>query len=263
MPTKLIVGNWKMYPTLSDSLVLASVIKRDIEEVKGVEVVIAPPVAWLVPIIEQWRHKPSHLKFAAQNIWPQDQGAYTGEISSYMLKDVVNYAIVGHSERRSYQKENNDLVQEKVQSALGWGITPIICVGEKKKIIKSDGQIDQYQWQELSAQLTEALVGLDDDQLAKVVIAYEPVWAIGNNNPASAEYSADMIGRLKKKLLEKFDPNAVERVRWLYGGSVSPTSASSFLAFRDIDGLLIGTESVKARNFLSICHLAAKATLGR
>ena len=116
MPNKLIVGNWKMYPTLSDSMVLASTLKKSLEEINGVEVVLAPPTAWLVSIAETWKHKPQHLSLAAQNIWPNDQGAYTGEVSAYLLKNIVQYAIVGHSERRQNALDDNQLVHQKIKA---------------------------------------------------------------------------------------------------------------------------------------------------
>ncbi|MCR4278023.1 MAG: triose-phosphate isomerase, partial [Candidatus Berkelbacteria bacterium] len=179
MLSKLIVGNWKMYPTLSDSLVLASTFKRSLEDIQGVEVVLAPPTPWLVPIAESWRHKPQHLFLAAQNIWPNDQGAYTGEVSAYLLRNIIQYAIIGHSERRSYASEDNDLVHQKVQACLQWGIKPILCVGESKKMVDSHGNFDNYQLGKVTEQLLEGIAAAKQDNFAKVTVAYEPIWAIG------------------------------------------------------------------------------------
>src|SRR5438552_629434 len=113
---KVIIGNWKMYPTLSDSLVLTATLKKGLEELKGVEVIIAPPQPWLVPVIEAWGHRLSHVHFASQNIWPDDQGAFTGETSAYLLKNLIRSALVGHSERRLNNHETNDLIHEKILS---------------------------------------------------------------------------------------------------------------------------------------------------
>ena len=153
MMTKLIVGNWKMYPTLSDSLVLAAGFKKSLEDIRGVEIVLAPPTAWLVPVIESWKHQLPHVHFAAQNIWPNDQGAYTGEVSAYMLKNIVQYAIVGHSERRALG-ETDEVVSKKLKAVLAEGLVPILCVGEKER--DADGRYFDI----LKSQIKFSLAGL-------------------------------------------------------------------------------------------------------
>lgn len=257
---KLIVGNWKLYPTLSDSLVLATSLKTALEDIKGVEIAVAPPTAWLVPVRTSWKHKLPYLHLAAQNIWPEDQGAFTGEVSAYMLKDVVSYAIVGHSERRN-MGEDSEQVAEKAQACLKWGITPIVCVGEEKKIIHADGTIDSYVWSRLSEQLLESLQGIGSAKLASVVIAYEPVWSISAHNPSSIakpEYVERIIAKLRAKLAEKYGNAPASQVRFLYGGSVNATSAGDYMREREVGGLLIGSASVKAKDFVETCRLAAK-----
>lgn len=195
---KLIVGNWKMYPTLSDSLVLAASLKSGLEEVGAVEVVLAPPSIWLPSIVEHWRHKLPNVTFGVQNIYPEDQGAYTGEISAYFVKSLAKYAIVGHSERRSHLREDNDLINRKIHSLLRWKMSPILCVGEAKKVLDGNGNIvEPYHWAKLSEQLQEGISGVKKDRLDEVVIAYEPVWAIGSSNPASADYAVQVIGKLR------------------------------------------------------------------
>lgn len=261
MPNKLVVGNWKMYPTLSDSLVLATTLKGSLEEIKGVEVVLAPPTAWLVPIIEAWRHPLPHVHFAAQNVWANDQGAYTGEVSAYLLKNIVRYAIVGHSERRRFAGEDNDLINQKVQACLQWGIRPILCVGETKKMIDSQGNFDGYQLGKVTEQLLEGLAGVKKDNFSRVTVAYEPVWAISsvaNAISATPEYTLQVITKLKEKLTAQFDVAAAETIRFIYGGSVSPGNAADFFRYTEIGGALVGGESVKARDFLKICRQAAK-----
>jgi len=259
MTRKLIVGNWKMYPTLADSLVLAASFKKSLEDINGVEVVLAPPTAWLVPVIEAWRHPLPHVSFAAQNVWSDDQGAYTGETSAYLLKNIIDYAIVGHSERRRYGGEDNDLVHQKVQACLKWGIKPILCVGEPKKMIDAEGRIDSYLWQKVAEQLLEGIAPVKADQLSKVTVAYEPIWEIGTTTAAEPEYILQVIAKLKEKLAEKYGAATAGMVRFLYGGSVTADNASGILRYSDVGGLLVGGASVKAKDFLQICRLAAKS----
>ncbi len=258
MPSKLIVGNWKMYPTLSDSLVLAATFKKSLEDINGVEIVLAPPTAWLVPIVESWKHKLAHVHFAAQNVWPIDQGAYTGEVSAYMLKNIIQYAIVGHSERRQYAGEDNDLVHQKIQACLQWGIQPIFCVGESKKMIDGQGNFDAYQLGKVTEQLLEGMNAVKKDNFNKVTVAYEPIWAIGTGEAATAEYTLQVINKLKEKLAEKFGNRTAALVRFIYGGSVSTTNVVEFLRIPEISGVLAGGISVKADNFIKICQIAAK-----
>jgi triosephosphate isomerase len=255
---KTIVGNWKMYPTLSDSVMLAHSLKTGLQEIKGVEVVLAPPTPWLVSVIEEWKHSLGHIHFAAQNIWPHDQGAYTGETSAYFLKSLVRYAIIGHSERREHIGETNELVHEKVQACLRWQIKPIMCIGEEKKVLSSKGIADEYQWERLVDQLIEGLRGVQEHRLDDVIIAYEPVWAIGTRNPATPEYAAEVIRRLREKLAEKYSSKAAGHVKFLYGGSVEAKNAQEFLRQNEIDGLLVGSASVKSKEFIGICRAAAQ-----
>jgi len=254
---KLLVGNWKMYPTLADALVLAATIRRSLEELKGVEVVIAPPTAWLPMIIDSWHHRTGHIHFAAQNVYPDDQGAYTGEISAYLLRSMVDYAIVGHSERRRYQGEDNELVNRKVHSCLTWKIKPILCVGESKPMFDASHRLDSYQWSKVAEQLMEGLAGVKADDLGELVIAYEPVWAVGTKRPATAHYALEAIGRLKEKLHEKYPKKAIASARFIYGGSVEPGNAADFLKYAEIEGVLPGAVSVKARDFIEIAKIAA------
>ncbi len=258
---KLVIGNWKMYPTLSDGLVLATTLRQKMTEIKGVDVAIAPPASWLVPIKLAWKHRLDNLHLAAQNVWAEDQGAFTGEISAFMLKDIVSYAILGHSERREFLDEDSELVAEKVQSCLKWGITPVVCVGEGKKVLLSDGSVNTAQWARLQEQLLESLRGVKADQLAKVVIAYEPVWAISTHHPtaaASPAYVEAVIGKLRSALSKRLTSGAAGQVRFLYGGSVTAATAGDYLRQQEVAGLLVGRASVNGREFAEICALAAR-----
>lgn len=253
---KLIVANWKMYPTLSDSLVLAGAYKKSLQELRGVDIVIAPPTVWLSSIIESWSGSSRHIHFAAQNVWPEDQGAYTGEASAYLVKDLVRYALVGHSERRQYAHEDNELVREKVQACLRWQIVPILCIGEAEPVLGPNDQLNDYQWGKLRGQLLSALEGVDHQHLSKVVVAYEPIWAIGTQKAASARYSESVIKRLRQAVESKFGQAVAGEMRFLYGGSVSPSNAESFLRSEEIAGLLVGSVSTKAKEFVAICEHA-------
>ena len=255
---KLIVGNWKMYPTLSDSLVIASSLKTGLEGITGVETVIVPPAIWLPMIIEHWKHRLPNVSFGVQNIYPEDQGAYTGEVSAYFVKDLAKYAIIGHSERRNYLREDNDFINRKVHSALRWQIKPILCIGEAKRVIGKDGNIvEQYHWTKLTEQLKEGIAGVKKDRLDDMVIAYEPIWAVGTSNPASADYALEVIVKLREIIAEKYGASAASTVKFLYGGSVEPSNAMEYLRHDQINGLLIGGVSVKVRSFLTICRHAS------
>lgn len=247
-----------MYPTLSDSLVLASTLRNRLETLKGIDVVLVPPIAWLTPILDGWKHKLDHVHLGVQNIWAQDQGAYTGEVSAYMVKDLAKYVIIGHSERRRNNGEDDDLIREKLQACLRWRLRPILCIGETKRVLDSSGRVDSYQWQRLTSQMIEGLHGVKADDLTRVVIAYEPVWAIGNSRTASGEYAGEVIKRLRARLTEKYPRQIVDEVRFLYGGSVEPHNTHELLGSPEINGLLVGTASVKTKDFLKICEIAAR-----
>lgn len=254
---KIIIGNWKMYPTLSDTSVLAASLRTSLDTIKGAEIVIAPPTAWLLHVMDIWKTRPGHVHFAVQNIWSDDQGAYTGEISAYMLKDLVGYAIIGHSERRQYQKEESEMLSEKIKACLKWKIKPILCVGETKKVIE-DGKVNSYQWSKLSEQLEDGLEGISKDMIENVIIAYEPVWAIGTSNPATPEYTAEVVKKMRALLAEKYGEKTVEELPFLYGGSVSAHNAGDYLRNPEIAGLLVGGASVKAKDFTEICQIASR-----
>lgn len=257
MAKNLIVANWKMYPTLSDSLVLASSIKGHLDELSAVEVVLAPPMSWLITLKQEWRHWPRHLHLAAQNIWSEDQGAFTGEVSAYFLKDVVDYAIVGHSERRRYNSETNDLIREKVHACLRWRIKPILCVGETKRLFDSDNRLDSYRWSVVEKQLSEGLYGVKGEDIERVTIAYEPVWSIGGGRAAPKTYVELTVARIREYLKGKYGRAIADQVTILYGGSVEADNAADYLSLTDIGGLLVGSLSLKAKEFLRICRLAS------
>lgn len=256
---KLIVGNWKMYTTISDALVLAGHLRSSLRDISGAEVVLAPPTVWLPSVVGAWGSKLRNVSFGAQNVWSDDQGAYTGEVSVYMLKNMIKYAIVGHSERRNYAGESDELINEKVRSCLKWQVRPILCVGEDEQVLSNGSISSQYRWEKLVNQMINGLRGVARDRLDEVTIAYEPVWAIGTSNPATPEYAAEVITRLKERLSKEYDASSVQGVRWLYGGSVAASNAAEFLRFSEINGLLVGSASVKSKDFTRIVELSARS----
>lgn len=253
---KVIIGNWKMYPTYSDAMVLTSTLKTKLEKHHKVEIVIAPPTAWLIPVVDSWKSEHKHISFAAQSIWPEDQGAYTGDVSAYMLKDIVKYALIGHSEQRKNHHETNELVNRKVISALKWRIKPVVCIGETKRVFNEHNVRDASEWKKLFQQLEMALTNVDRHHFDDIIIAYEPVWAIGTQNPATPAYVSKVINELTTELKEIFK-TGVKDLKFLYGGSVGPENVAAFLKEDNIDGLLVGGYSVKANDFETICRLAS------
>lgn len=249
-----IIGNWKMYPSLSDALVLASRLKQELEKIRGVEIVLAPPLPWIIPIQEQWHYHKHGVQFAAQSLAAADQGAYTGETSNYFMKDIVGQVIIGHSERRQAGETKED-VAAKLASALKWKLKPTVCIGELRPVLDG-GKLEPIGWHHLLTQAKAVLAGLKESDFPKLGLAYEPVWAIGGGKAARPEYVAEVLDRLMIALTDEFGPN-VKEITWLYGGSVDSTNAVDYLRLKEVDGLLVGSASVKAKEFIQICHLAS------
>lgn len=261
MRRPLIVGNWKMNTTLSDAVVLANTIKKAAEDLDEVEIVLCPPFTWLMPLAEDFERAPKIIHLGAQNMWFADSGAITGEISPVMLKELVSYVILGHSERRSHFNESNALINDKIHAAFNHGITPIVCVGEIKKMHEEKrerGRPDAIALKsDVIHQLETALKGVNRDKAEKLVVAYEPVWAIGTGKAATGAYAAGVIGKLRKVFAKKYNKAMSERVKILYGGSVDAENVTEFMYQPEIDGVLAGGASLKAKEFINICKEAA------
>lgn len=243
MRTKLVAANWKMNTTLADAHVLANGVRSGIEHLNHIEVVICPPAIWLTELAHHGiaPGQMTHLKLGAQNMHPVEHGAFTGEISPLMVKEVAEYVILGHSERVKNFRESADFINAKVREAIEVGLTPILCVGE---IERHDSSIKH-----LVHLLDHLLHGVED--VEKVVIAYEPVWAISTNPgavPATPAYAEEVMATLRSRLT----PNT----RILYGGSANAENALDFLQQADVDGVLVGGASLKLKDFLSICQQA-------
>ncbi|MBU6389309.1 triose-phosphate isomerase [Patescibacteria group bacterium] len=241
MRTPLIAGNWKMNTTLADAHILATGIRNEAEHLEQIEIVLCPPSIWLTEVahIVPPRHY-SHLKLGAQNMYFEETGAFTGEISPLMVKEVAEYVIIGHSERTHLFGEKVPFLAQKVRSALDHSLNPIICVGEDAKAADSKRQL-VHTLEHLTVDLTQV-------ELEQIVIAYEPVWAIGSGTPATPDYAQEVIAALRRVVTEK--------TRMLYGGSVSDQNSLGFLSQPDIDGLLIGGASLKIKTFITIARQA-------
>ncbi len=260
MRKPLIIGNWKMNTDLADAMVLATTIKNAAHDLEEVEIVLCPPFTWLVPIKEMMDHAPANLKLGAQNMWFAEKGAMTGEISPLMLEDLVDYVILGHSERRSHFSESNALINDKVQAAFAHKIVPIVAVGELKKMPekKTAGRPAEVSVKnDVVEELKGALKGVPAEEAVKLVVAYEPVWAIGTGTPATGEYANEVAFKLRKVLIEKYGDETGQEIRILYGGSVDSKNIKDFIYQPEIDGALVGGASLKAQEFIQVCQKVA------
>ncbi|CCO07566.1 triose-phosphate isomerase [Desulforamulus hydrothermalis] len=245
MRQKIIAGNWKMHKSRADAVSFVQELKNNLGDTR-VDVVICPPFTALAAVAEVLAG--SKLALGAQNMHWADQGAYTGEISPLMLQDCgCRYVILGHSERRQYFGETDGQVNQKVKAALAHGLLPVVCVGET--LAQRQGGLTETV---VGSQTAAALAGLTPEQVAGLVIAYEPVWAIGTGQTASEQDAQQVNQYIRALLAEQYGQAAAAAVRILYGGSVKPANAASLLAQPDIDGALVGGASLKAADFLGI-----------
>lgn len=230
-----------MNTTLPDAMVLATSVRNGLEDIRGIEVVLCPPFPWLVPIAEVFeKTRLHHLGLGAQNMFWEDEGAFTGEVSPVMLKHLVSHVILGHSERVQAFRETEEIVSRKLKAALHHGLRPIVCVGDLSK--GSDAN------RTVTAKLKKIFHGVGRDRLEEVIIVYEPVWAIGTGEPASGRDAALVAEAIRQQFGD--DPTI------LYGGSVEPKNILEFLSQPEIDGALVGGASLSAHTFLKICELA-------
>ena len=252
MRTKIVAGNWKMNKLPSEAAALIEGIRAATNNGDcGVEVVVCVPFTAITEAAKALEG--SKIGLGAQNMHWKDSGAYTGEISAGMLKDLgVQYVILGHSERRQYFAETDETVNLKLKAALAAGLTPIVCVGETLEE-RETGKMEEV----IVKQVTEDLAGCEAD-FAKIVIAYEPVWAIGTGKTATSDQAQD-VHALIRTTLAKMNPDQADAVRIQYGGSMKPSNAAELLAKKDIDGGLIGGAALKAADFAGIIEAAAKA----
>jgi triosephosphate isomerase (TIM) len=248
MRKMIIAGNWKMNKNVEESNQLTTELLNGFENKNNAEVILCPPFTNLSEVNSLI--KDSSISLGSQNISEKESGAYTGEISVSMLKSVgCDYAIIGHSERREYYNEDNALLNSKINITLANGLKAIYCMGETLEQRESDKTFDV-----IDTQITEGLKGLSSDQMANVVIAYEPIWAIGTGKTASPEQANDVHAFIRKRISELFDATVAENTSILYGGSVKPSNATDLLGRKDIDGALVGGASLKAEDFKGIIN---------
>jgi triosephosphate isomerase len=247
MRNKIVAGNWKMNKTAGEAQSLTAEVIALSKEVKSnVKMVLCVPFPYLIPTKEQTAGTP--ILVGAQNCSDQESGAYTGEVSAVMLKSVdIPYVIIGHSERRQYFGEDGKLLAKKTDKALAHGLTPIFCCGEPLEIREKGTHEDLVR-----QQVEEGLFHLSPELLKKVVIAYEPVWAIGTGKTATSQQAQDMHAVIRKQLAKKYGDAIAQEIPILYGGSVKPDNAKELFSCPDVDGGLVGGASLKARDFIDI-----------
>ncbi|HZY84378.1 MAG TPA: triose-phosphate isomerase [Gemmataceae bacterium] len=253
MRKKFVAGNWKMYTNAAAAKQLAAGVVQGVGKDERVTVALCPPFPYLALVGEVLRGSPVAL--GAQNAYPEKEGAFTGEVSSWMLADVgCRYVILGHSERRHKLGETDEFISRKVHAVLVAGLRVILCVGETLE----ERQADRTE-AVLAAQLSGSLAGMDAAGLANVVLAYEPVWAIGTGVNATPQQAQDAHAFLRGRIAERFGAAAAGNLLIQYGGSVKPDNAASLLHQPDVDGALVGGASLKADQFLAIVRAGLPA----
>jgi len=243
--TPIIAGNWKMFKTAVEAAAFVEAVKGK-AEVGGVESVICAPFTALPALVEAV--KGTTIKVGAQNFHWEENGAYTGEISGVMLQDLgVQFVIIGHSERRAYFAETDETVNNKTKAAFQYDLTPIVCVGEKLEE-REAGRTKEV----CKVQTDAALDGLTAEQAAQVVIAYEPIWAIGTGKSSTAEDANEVISYIREQVAAKFDDSTAQAIRIQYGGSVKPANVKEYMGQSDIDGALVGGASLEPNSYIQL-----------
>jgi triosephosphate isomerase (TIM) len=252
--TPIVAGNWKMHTTVESAIALAEDMLDDLDALEGVEVVLCPPFVSLHALWEMVGD--TAVTLGAQNMDWRDQGAYTGEISPLMLAPLCRYVIVGHSERRAYFGETDEVVARKAEAALAHGLRPIICVGEDQRQNEA-GETAAV----LERQVRAVFSDMTTDEARGCVVAYEPIWAIGTGRVATPADAQEVCGALREALADKYGTEVADEVRVLYGGSVKSSNVADLVAEPDIDGALVGGASLDADEFAKLCALAAGGPL--
>ncbi|HIE44356.1 MAG TPA: triose-phosphate isomerase [Candidatus Omnitrophica bacterium] len=246
MRRTVIAGNWKMHKTIQEATELVEKLKQNLIDVTGKEVVLCPPFTALSSVHEII--KDTHIKLGAQNIFWEAEGAFTGEISSTMIKEAgCEFVIIGHSERRKYFGENGAVVNKKIKLAFSSELSPIFCVGETLKE-RENGLAEET----VIKQVNDGLVGIVEESLERLIIAYEPVWAIGTGKTATPEVAESMHRLIRSHLSQIYSSNLSDMVPILYGGSVKPENIDSLMHQEDIDGVLVGGASLESESFTRI-----------
>ncbi len=253
MRTPIIVGNWKLNKTVREAAALVTSLQTLVADVTDVEIVVAPVFTGLSAVAQALAG--GDIRLAAQDVFWEDSGAFTGEVSPGMLKDVgCDYVIIGHSERRQYFSETNENVNRKAKAAHTHGLIPIICAGEsleERETGKTGAVVKDH--------VLNGIVGLSADQITSTVIAYEPVWAIGTGHNATPDQAQEVHALIRSLLSEIYSPDVASQVQIQYGGSVKPDNAAALIAQPDVDGALVGTASWEAESFAQIVKVVYDA----
>lgn len=246
MKRPFIAANWKMYKTTAEALTVVASIRAGVHQATGCQIVICPPYIALAAVGKALKESP--LELGAQDMHPEPEGAFTGEISPLMLKDVgCRYVILGHSERRKHFHETDAFINQKVRAALKFSLVPIVCIGETLQDREA-----RKAFEVVKSQFDGSLKDLTEEEIQKTVIAYEPVWAIGTGRTATPDQAEQMHSYIRRLLHEKYGEENAGRVPILYGGSVRPENMGALMQKPNVDGALVGGASLKAESFIQI-----------
>jgi len=255
MRIPFIAGNWKMNKGVQEAVFFVKELRSAIKDVTDVEIVVAPPFAAIHAVAEAARN--TNIGVAAQNLYWEVSGAFTGEVSGPMIKEAgAEYVIVGHSERRQLFGESDATVNKKVMAAIASGLTPIVCVGETLEQRERNDTLAV-----LDAQVTGGFDGMKGDEVSALVIAYEPVWAIGTGRVATAGQAGEVHAHIRKRLRQWFGADAADTCHVIYGGSVKPDNIAELVAEPDVDGALVGGASLDVRSFADIVARSRRAAV--
>ncbi|UCB56643.1 MAG: triose-phosphate isomerase [Candidatus Omnitrophota bacterium] len=246
MRRKIIAGNWKMNKTAKEAVDLVAGLKNQLKNIQDVDIVVCPPFTALTEVVKVIQG--TNIQLGAQNTYWEDAGAFTGEVSCVMLKELgCAYIIVGHSERRQYFGETNETVNKKAKAVLSHKLTPIICIGERLEEREQNKTFEV-----LKDHIENGLKGITGEEAKKIIIAYEPVWAIGTGKTATPQQAQEAHSFIRGLLKELYDKETSEVIRIQYGGSVKPDNISELMAQPDLDGALVGGASLKLDSFVKI-----------
>ena len=252
MRKPIIIGNWKMNKTAEQATLLVADLLPEMQRIKNIDCVVCPPFTALMVVSQMVNN--TGIGVGAQDMFWESAGAFTGEVAPQMIKEFCQYVILGHSERRTLLGETDDMVNRKVKAAIDNSLIPIVCVGEKSEENES-GLTEKV----VERQIKKGLEGVTKDKLDSIIIAYEPVWAIGTGRAATKDDAQRVIGSIIRKLLISiYGGESAQRVRILYGGSVNGQNAAEYFSMADIDGALVGGASLKSPDFISIIRAAIK-----
>lgn len=251
MRKRVIAGNWKMYKNRDEAINFIYEVSSQVPNLESVDTVICAPAIFLRDLVKR---EGEHLRIGAQNMFYEDQGAFTGEISASMLTSYgVTYVVLGHSERRELFFETDEMINKKTRQAISNGLTPIVCCGESLETRQAN-TTDDF----VSKQIVAAYEGISKEDALKTIVAYEPIWAIGTGLTASSEQANDTIKMIRRTLASLFDQDTADQMRILYGGSVKPANIDELLSMSDIDGALIGGASLDSKSFITLAQAALK-----